>query len=123
MVTNEATGFPADTYLSVKGWGKGLAFVNGFNLGALPATPPLCPLKLSHSPLSQKPLCLPNKMFHVSQCFISVNMDLHLEIRWSMGKGPPSTASLHGLLCIGNWAAMSNHHTTPHFIIVGGVTD
>eukprot|EP00884_Botryococcus_braunii_P002883 jgi/Botrbrau1/12596/Bobra.0169s0124.1 len=26
-------GFPADTYLSVRSWGKGLAFINGFNLG------------------------------------------------------------------------------------------
>lgn len=26
-------GHPADTYLSVKGWGKGVAWVNGFNLG------------------------------------------------------------------------------------------
>lgn len=24
---------PADTYLSTKGWGKGIAWVNGFNLG------------------------------------------------------------------------------------------
>lgn len=28
-----AEGHLGDTFLNVKGWGKGLAFVNGFNLG------------------------------------------------------------------------------------------
>ena len=28
-----ATGHLADTYIDVRGWGKGLAFINGFNLG------------------------------------------------------------------------------------------
>jgi hypothetical protein len=28
-----ANGFPADTYLATHGWSKGIAWVNGFNLG------------------------------------------------------------------------------------------
>lgn len=29
----EGGGHPADTYLATHGWGKGIAWVNGFNLG------------------------------------------------------------------------------------------
>lgn len=30
---DDATGILPDTYINVRGWGKGLAFINGFNLG------------------------------------------------------------------------------------------
>ena len=30
---NPASGHLPDTYINVRGWGKGLAFINGFNLG------------------------------------------------------------------------------------------
>ncbi|KAL6780687.1 hypothetical protein ACKKBF_B12155 [Auxenochlorella protothecoides x Auxenochlorella symbiontica] len=30
---NKQTGHMADTYLSVRGWSKGIAWINGFNLG------------------------------------------------------------------------------------------
>ena len=29
----QASGFPGDTYLDTSGWGRGVAFVNGFHLG------------------------------------------------------------------------------------------
>ena len=30
---SKRTGYPADTFLDMSGWGKGLVWVNGFNLG------------------------------------------------------------------------------------------
>ena len=30
---SKRTGYPADTFLDLSGWGKGLVWVNGFNLG------------------------------------------------------------------------------------------
>jgi len=50
-----STGHLADTYLAVHGWGKGIAWVNGFNLGWYwpslgPQVRSACRLRLSVQP-------------------------------------------------------------------------
>lgn len=52
----EGTGLFPDTYLYIGAWGKGLAFVNGFNLGYY--WPVRGPANTMCAPLSPRPSCL-----------------------------------------------------------------
>ena len=62
-------GHLPDTFASVRGWGKGLAWINGFNLGWCARRVPAClKVQYAHSqkrqamlvgPPKRHPLCLP----------------------------------------------------------------
>jgi hypothetical protein len=75
-LARQPNGHLADTYLSVKGWGKGLVWINGFNL-----------VRMDPLPMSVKGhICAPQKLKGIRNIFLLLDLVIHFPMDGSSSR-------------------------------------